>query len=280
MGARDAGAIRTHPDRGRILDRADLGGGAAPRCAQPAPRSRPGLRHGSHPTTCLCLEWMRLHLASGESLLDYGCGSGILAIAGARLGAGRVVGTDVDPQAIRASEDNARANDVAATFVLPDALPPGSFDVVVANILANPLTLLAPALALRVRLGGRIALSGILEPQAAAVAAAYARWFNIGPWNARDGWVLAGERVGRGLAACVNWGSRDESECCAIDWGMRFRMQASTGRLTRRKSWPKNSTRAVRVARPSFASRSRSSRCATDRFAAVTAAPYSTVASI
>jgi len=161
-------------------------------------RLDPGLAFGtgSHPTTCLCLEWMQLHLARGESLLDYGCGSGILAIAGARLGAGRVVGTDVDPQAIRASDDNARANDVAAAFVLPDALDAGMFDIVVANILANPLTLLAPALALRVRIGGRIALSGILEPQAATVAAAYARWFNICPWNTRDGWVLlAGERV-------------------------------------------------------------------------------------
>jgi ribosomal protein L11 methyltransferase len=160
-------------------------------------RLDPGLAFGtgSHPTTCLCLEWLREHVRAGASLLDYGCGSGILAIAGARLGAGRVVGTDVDPQAMRASEENARANDVAATFVLPDALAPGVFDVVVANILANPLMLLAPALALRVSAGGRIALSGILGPQADAVAAAYARWFNIEPWKSRDGWVLlAGER--------------------------------------------------------------------------------------
>ena len=164
-------------------------------------RLDPGLAFGtgSHPTTCLCLEWMRAHIRGGESLLDYGCGSGILAIAGARLGAGRVVGTDVDPQAVRASADNARANGLdlrsGATFVLPDALAPGEFDIVVANILANPLTLLAPALAMRVRPGGRIVLSGILEEQAAAVAAAYARWFNIGPHDVRDGWVLlAGER--------------------------------------------------------------------------------------
>ncbi len=164
-------------------------------------RLDPGLAFGtgSHPTTCLCLEWMRAHIRGGESLLDYGCGSGILAIAGARLGAGRVVGTDVDPQAVRASADNARANGLdlrsGATFVLPDGLAPGEFDIVVANILANPLTLLAPALAMRVRTGGRIVLSGILEAQAAAVAAAYARWFNIGPHDVRDGWVLlAGER--------------------------------------------------------------------------------------
>jgi len=160
-------------------------------------RLDPGLAFGtgSHPTTGLCLEWMCVHIRGGESLLDYGCGSGILAIAGARLGAGRVVGTDVDPQAMRASMENARANDVTASFVLPDALAPGSFDMVVANILANPLTLLAPALAQRVRTGGRIALSGILDAQADAVAAAYARWFNIGTWKSRDGWVLlAGER--------------------------------------------------------------------------------------
>jgi len=161
-------------------------------------RLDPGLAFGtgSHPTTGLCLEWMRTHIRGGESLLDYGCGSGILAIAGARLGAARVVGTDVDPQAMRASNENARANGVTATFVLPDALAPGSFDMVVANILANPLALLAPALAQRVRPGGRVALSGILEPQADAVAAAYARWFNIGIWKVRDGWVLlAGDRV-------------------------------------------------------------------------------------
>jgi ribosomal protein L11 methyltransferase len=161
-------------------------------------RLDPGLAFGtgSHPTTGLCLEWMRTHIRGGESLLDYGCGSGILAIAGARLGAAHVVGTDVDPQAMRASKDNARANAVAATFDLPDALAPGSFDMVVANILANPLTLLAPALAQRVRPGGRIALSGILEPQADAVAAVYAHWFNIDIWKVRDGWVLlAGERV-------------------------------------------------------------------------------------
>jgi ribosomal protein L11 methyltransferase len=161
-------------------------------------RLDPGLAFGtgSHPTTCLCLEWLRVHIRGGESLLDCGCGSGILAIAGARLGAGRVVGIDVDPLAIRASEDNARANGVTASFVLPDTLAPETFDIVVANILANPLTLLAPALASRVRPGGRIALSGILDPQADAVAASYAPWFTIAPWKVRDGWVLlAGERA-------------------------------------------------------------------------------------
>jgi ribosomal protein L11 methyltransferase len=174
-------------------------------------RLDPGLAFGtgSHPTTGLCLEWMHMHLRRGESLLDYGCGSGILAIAGARLGAGRVVGTDVDPQAMRASEDNARANGVTVTFVLPDALAPGSYDMVVANILANPLMLLAPALAQRVHACGRIALSGILEPQVDAVAAAYAGWFKIETWKVRDGWVLlAGERSasdGQRPGAAASW---------------------------------------------------------------------------
>ena len=160
----------------------------------------PGLAFGtgSHPTTRLCLQWLASDLAAGESVLDYGCGSGILAIAAARLGAGTVVGTDVDPQAIAASIANARANGVDAEFVLPESLAArgwGAFDVVVANILTNPLRLLAPALAARVRPGGRIVLSGILEAQADEVVAIYADWFNIGVWRADEGWVaLAGTR--------------------------------------------------------------------------------------
>jgi ribosomal protein L11 methyltransferase len=164
----------------------------------------PGLAFGtgSHPTTRLCLQWLSQELAPGERVLDYGCGSGILAIAAARLGAGAVIGTDVDAQAIAASRANAAANDVTATFVLPDALAgvaPAPFDVVVANILANPLLLLAPALGRRVRAGGRIVLSGILAPQAAEVVAAYRQWFKIDVWREDDGWVaLAGRRNGTG----------------------------------------------------------------------------------
>jgi ribosomal protein L11 methyltransferase len=159
----------------------------------------PGLAFGtgSHPTTRLCLEWLLDHLAGGESVLDYGCGSGILAIAAAKLGATRVVGTDVDPQALRASADNARQNGVPASFVAPDALAAGAFDVVVANILANPLIVLAPAIASRVRPGGRLALSGVLASQADDVVAAYAPWFTLRAWRAADGWVLVeGERFG------------------------------------------------------------------------------------
>ncbi len=172
-------------------------------CEVPEPaalnlRLDPGLAFGtgSHPTTRLCLQWLATIVRPGHSLLDYGCGSGILAIAAARLGARPVVGADIDPQAMIASRENARINDAAATFVLADALPPGTFDIVVANILANPLVLLAPMLAGRVQSGGRIALSGILESQADAVAAAYAPWFNIAASQRVDGWVLlTGERI-------------------------------------------------------------------------------------
>ncbi len=157
----------------------------------------PGLAFGtgSHPTTRLCLRWLATHLKPGQSVLDYGCGSGILAIAAAKLGAGTVTGTDVDPQALEASRANAARNGVAAQFALPDALAPDKVDVVVANILANPLRLLAPLLAARVRDGGAIVLSGILDAQAAAVSGAYRRWFKLGAWGSDDRWVaLAGPR--------------------------------------------------------------------------------------
>ncbi len=167
----------------------------------------PGLAFGtgSHPTTRLCLRWLARELRAGHSVLDFGCGSGILAIAAARLGAARVVGTDVDPQSLSASRANARRNGVAARFLpfdrlaLDEAKP---FDVVVANILANPLVLLAPVLAGHVRSGGRIVLSGILESQGDAVVAAYRRWFNIGVGESEDGWIsLTGARRGGVSAA-------------------------------------------------------------------------------
>ncbi len=157
----------------------------------------PGLAFGtgSHPTTRLCLQWLRAHVDASSHVLDYGCGSGILAIAAAKFGAAGVTGIDVDPQAIRASDDNAAKNRVAARFMLPDALAPRTYDVVVANILSNPLILLAPALAGRVHDGGRIALAGILEAQEDAVRAAYAPWFTLAAWRRAEGWVLlAGTR--------------------------------------------------------------------------------------
>ena len=169
----------------------------------------PGLAFGtgSHPTTRLCLRWLAERMPPGATVLDYGCGSGILAIAAARLGAGIVAGTDVDPQAIAASRANAERNGVVATFALPDerggalhaALPAGAggrYDIVVANILANPLRLLAPALAARVQPGGTIVLSGVLGAQADDVAAAYAPWFRIAVWDRDEDWVaLVGDRT-------------------------------------------------------------------------------------
>jgi ribosomal protein L11 methyltransferase len=152
---------------------------------------------GAHPTTRLCLQWLRATLKGGERVLDYGCGSGILAIAAARLGARPVVGVDIDTQAVAASRDNAKANGVRATFETPDRADSGPYAVVVANILANPLVLLAPVLARLTASSGRIALAGVLDAQADEVRAAYAPWFNIAAWRTADGWVLlAGERTG------------------------------------------------------------------------------------
>ncbi len=155
----------------------------------------PGLAFGtgSHPTTRLCLRWLDDHLAGGETLLDYGCGSGILAIAAVKLGAARVDGVDIDAQAVTASRDNAALNEVAARFCLPGELAPGQYDIVVANILTNPLKGMAPLLAGRVRAGGRLVLSGILAEQADEVMAVYREWFAFDPAVVDEGWVrLAG----------------------------------------------------------------------------------------
>ena len=151
----------------------------------------PGLAFGtgSHPTTRLCLKWLEAKVRGGESVLDYGCGSGILAIAARKLGAGRVVGADIDPQAVAASRDNAARNDADIEFHLPDALPAGEFDIMVDNILTNPLKALMPLLATRVRAGGRIALSGILAEQADEVMALYGTAFAMHAWAEEDGWV-------------------------------------------------------------------------------------------
>ena len=158
----------------------------------------PGLAFGtgSHPTTHLCLEWLAAELPERASVLDYGCGSGILAIAAAMLGAQDVTGVDIDEQAVQATRDNASANKVTVRSQLPDDLADGLFDVVVANILSNPLKVLAPMLAGRVRSGGQLILSGVLERQAQEVAASYAPWLMMSVWQARDGWVcLAGVKA-------------------------------------------------------------------------------------
>lgn len=150
---------------------------------------------GSHPTTRLCLEWLERQVTPGCSLLDYGCGSGILAIAAARLGAGRVAGVDIDSQAVTAARANAENNGVTALFA--DSAQPvaGEYDIVVANILANPLRVLAPAICAHVRSGGQLALSGILREQAAEIIDIYAAWLPLEIADVREDWVcLAGSK--------------------------------------------------------------------------------------
>ncbi|WP_205229787.1 50S ribosomal protein L11 methyltransferase [Azospira oryzae] len=151
---------------------------------------------GSHPTTRLCLEWLERYVTADCSLLDYGCGSGILAIAAARLGANPVTGVDIDPQAVDAAKANAERNGVSAHFA--DSREPidGQFDILIANILANPLKALAPALAAHVRPGGWLALSGILVEQEEELMAIYSPWFAMAVADRREGWVcLEGRRI-------------------------------------------------------------------------------------
>jgi ribosomal protein L11 methyltransferase len=154
----------------------------------------PGLAFGtgSHATTRLMLRWIAKTLTGGEAVLDYGCGSGILAIAAARLGAREAIGVDIDPQAILAAEDNARKNQVAATFFLPGKDPDTAVDLVVANILAVPLIVLAPLIIAKG--ADRIALSGVLESQADDVIAAYATAYRLEIADREDGWVLIAGR--------------------------------------------------------------------------------------
>ncbi len=167
-----------------------------------AVRLDPGVAFGTgtHPTTRLCLAWLDATLPRGASVLDYGCGSGILAITAAKLGAGAVVGCDIDPQALAAARANSRANGVDASYTDLHGLSqsPITFDVVLANILSNPLKLLAPALAARVASRGSLVLSGILERQADEVIAAYRQVdaaLPLSVWQADEGWVcLAGSR--------------------------------------------------------------------------------------
>ncbi|MET1080645.1 MAG: 50S ribosomal protein L11 methyltransferase [Pseudomonas sp.] len=160
----------------------------------------PGLAFGTgtHPTTALCLEWLDGQDLAGCQLLDFGCGSGILAIAALLLGVERAVGTDIDIQALEASRDNAGRNAIdPARFplYLPEDLPQEPVDVLVANILAGPLVALAPQLIGLVKPGGRLALSGILAEQGEEVAAAYRAAFDLDPLEVREGWVrISGRR--------------------------------------------------------------------------------------
>lgn len=150
---------------------------------------------GSHPTTHLCLEWITEQVGPGQRVLDYGCGSGILGIAAARMGAAEVLGVDIDDKALEAAAANATRNGVALRLQHSAEPLEARFDRVVANILTNPLCVLAPVLAARVAPGGRLALSGVLEPQAGQVIAAYAPYLPLRVGATREGWVrLEGAR--------------------------------------------------------------------------------------
>jgi ribosomal protein L11 methyltransferase len=163
-------------------------------------RLDPGLAFGTgtHPSTALCLGWLDAHLARGETVIDYGCGSGVLALAAARLGAGRVDCYDIDPQAAIATRDNAAENAVTGALVQherPDTLPPTA-DVLLANIISGTLCELEPRFERLLRPGGRLVLAGILDEQAASVVAAYAPWIRLSSFGERDGWTgLAGLRT-------------------------------------------------------------------------------------
>lgn len=161
----------------------------------------PGLAFGtgSHPTTQLCLGWLDQNLQQGDRLIDYGCGSGILAIAALKLGAAHVTGIDIDPQAIKASQENALCNHCdPARFVFStryrvaakDLKSNEQVDVVVANILANPLIMLAPVLSQAIRKEGHIVLSGVLQEQAEEVNNVYQQWFDMCISNKQEDWVL------------------------------------------------------------------------------------------
>jgi ribosomal protein L11 methyltransferase len=161
----------------------------------------PGLAFGTgtHPTTALCLEWLDAHPPVDATAIDYGCGSGVLAIAALRLGARHCIGVDLDPQALVATRDNARRNgipDEQLPVCLPEGLEAEPADLVMANILSGPLVELAPVLGRLVRPGGRLILSGLLAEQADTVAAAYRNTFKMAPPTLKDDWaLLAGIRL-------------------------------------------------------------------------------------
>ncbi|WP_193166080.1 50S ribosomal protein L11 methyltransferase [Microbulbifer hainanensis] len=161
----------------------------------------PGLAFGTgtHPTTFLCLQWLAQQDLAGKSVIDFGCGSGILGIGALLLGAERAVGTDIDPQALIASRDNAQRNGLDPDrfpVYLPEQMPQEAVDIMLANILAGPLVELAPQLTALTRIGGRLCLSGILASQAEAVKAAYRQWIDFDEDGQREDWVrLSGTRT-------------------------------------------------------------------------------------
>ncbi len=159
-------------------------------------RLDPGLAFGTgtHPTTALCLEWLDALDLAGLTVIDYGCGSGVLAIAALKLGAARVIGVDNDPQALAASRDNAERNGIADRLALltPDEFAPETGDALVANILAGPLAELAPRFAQCLKAGGALALSGILAGQEAELVERYSAWFDALAIATREDWIRIG----------------------------------------------------------------------------------------
>lgn len=162
-----------------------------PAVAQQIIRLDPGLAFGTgtHPTTRMCLRWIAQRDLSGQRVLDYGCGSGILAIGAAKFGASEIVAVDIDPAAVESTHINAANNHVTLQAGLPD-LAQGSFNVVLANILATPLKVLAPLLCSHVAAGGQLVLAGILERQAEELQEAYAPYLALNVADTEDGWIL------------------------------------------------------------------------------------------
>ena len=160
-------------------------------------RLDPGLAFGTgtHPTTRLCLRWLDAHLVPGASVIDYGCGSGILAVTAMKLGASHAAGVDIDEQALLAARHNAMQNQADVSFFAAADKLQSPANVVIANILANPLAVLAPLLAQLTLPGGQVVLSGILASQADGVRGVYRSWFDMHTTEAEDEWVLlAGRR--------------------------------------------------------------------------------------
>ena len=162
-----------------------------PAAAKEVIRLDPGLAFGTgtHPTTRMCLRWIAAHAPQGQRVLDYGCGSGILAIGAAKFGAEPIVAVDIDPAAVESTRLNADANGVVLRTGLPDAVD-GHFDVVLANILATPLKVLAPLLCERVKAGGHLVVAGILARQEDELREAYAPWVQLRVSDEEDGWIL------------------------------------------------------------------------------------------
>lgn len=154
----------------------------------------PGLAFGTgtHPTTALCLEWLAAQDLQGECVIDYGCGSGILGIAALLLGAEKVIGVDIDPQALQATKDNLERNHLESTRLpvyFPEAVPELQADTLVANILAGPLKQLAPTLAGLLKPGGKLLLSGLLDSQGTEVVEHYSQWFDMEPAASKEEWI-------------------------------------------------------------------------------------------